>query len=478
MESKKDIGKFFRENLDQLNVAPSAMAWEGIEKDLKEKKKKRRFLIWFFIVAFVGGSISTYTVLTFNHFTNSNPTKENKSVPSGKNTNSSSIIAIDSNRNKNDNTKNTQNSLVSESFSKNESNINSSNNTNSVTSNNSISPSTRNDHKIDKKQSLKNKKSESLSTDYIAKNGKKQKKSITKNSSSTENDNRAYTNNSSKTEIGKTPLISEETTSEVNAEKSLTQTTIDSLNKKNNIVSEKEKSLTEIKKDSTSEQPQKEDNFGVVIAPYYGYSYSGKFGSGNTLSEKFNVTDENGKLSQNFGILVRWMGTEKLGIQTGIGQVQLRRFTEVEKNNSLFAYANNINTENPMQSYETIFANDNKVTFHEEITYIEVPLEAYYSWSKNKIGLASSFGISIYFLNKNDVYLESENVSKFRVGSHNNITSQCFSANAKLNLFYKLSKRIQLDLYPEFQFQFMRYKDTSNYYPYYLSLKAGISYKL
>ncbi|MCO6148217.1 porin family protein [Flavobacterium sp. NRK1] len=49
MEVKKDIGKAFREKLDNLDRMPNDALWDAISKDLDSKKKRRFPLFWFFI---------------------------------------------------------------------------------------------------------------------------------------------------------------------------------------------------------------------------------------------------------------------------------------------------------------------------------------------------------------------------------------------------------------------------------------------
>lgn len=478
MESKKDIGKFFRENLDQLDIAPSAMIWDGIEKDLKEKKKRRPFFIWFFIAAFVGGAISTYTALHFDQVPNSNSTNEKNSIPSETNTNSNNKITTDYNISKQKNSKDTTNSSVSSTSDDIKSLTDTHlKNTNSNSATATVVTSEKNLAVIDKISKSKNRINKKQNIAFNSKKANQKQNPNSEKASSDKLNLLALNENPSENNSEKKGTDVEKTNLQSITEGKLNPTVIDSLQKKNNTSSDKEKSLTETKKDSISELPQ-EKEYKIIVAPYYGYTYSGKFGDGNSLSNQFNVTDEGGKLSQNFGVLVRWMGTEKIGIQTGIGTVQSSRFTEVEKNGNFFSINNNIELDNPLETYSVALQNDEKVKFYEENSYIEVPLEVYYVVSNRKLGWASSFGLSFFFLNKNNVYLESDNVTKFRIGSSENSVPQTFTANAKLNLFYNLSKRIQLDLYPEFQFQIMSHKDVSGFYPYYLSLKAGISYKL
>lgn len=477
MESKKDIGKFFRENLDQLDVAPSAMIWDGIEKELKEKKKKRPFFIWFFIAAFIGGSLCTYTILHFESAPNFNSTDEKNLNPSETSPNSNTTTTTDYNINNQKSSKETIDSSIGSTSEETESvtNTNSKNKTSQSASSTTVT-SEKNLQGMDKNLKSKNRINKKQNIAFDSKKAKQKQNPNSRKVLSNSLNQLASVENSSQNDTEKKVLDSEKTNLQSITEKTPNPTAIDSLQKKNNALTEKEKSLNETKKDSVSELKEKEYN--IIIAPYYGYSYAGKFGGGNSLSTQYNVLDEGGKPSQNFGVLVRWMGTEKIGIQTGIGMVQSNRFSEVEKNNNFFNINSNIELDNPLETYSAALQNDQKVKFYEENSYIEVPIEVYYVLSNKKFGVASSFGVSLFLLNKNDVYLESENLSKFKIGTSKNSAAQSFVINTKLNLFYNLSKRIQLDVYPEFQFQIMSHKNVSSFYPYYLSLKAGISYKL
>lgn len=49
MDNNNEIGKFFKENLNQLDFTPSELVWDKIETDLKKKNKKRRFFFWWFL---------------------------------------------------------------------------------------------------------------------------------------------------------------------------------------------------------------------------------------------------------------------------------------------------------------------------------------------------------------------------------------------------------------------------------------------
>ena len=61
MENKKDIGQIFKEKFKNLDGIPSDSIWNSIEKDL-DKKKKRRFLMFFFLgfLCLLGTSVFLY----------------------------------------------------------------------------------------------------------------------------------------------------------------------------------------------------------------------------------------------------------------------------------------------------------------------------------------------------------------------------------------------------------------------------------
>lgn len=463
MESKKDIGKFFRENLDQLDANPKTLVWDGIERKLKEKKKKRRFL-WFFIISFFVVSVFSYTLL-YTYLIPATNSENNK-------------ITIPSNEepNRKESVKTNLKVEPSISIQPNDDLINSTTTAHDNTPKKS-KPTNYKERKANKIQIgsiTKKRKSEYLAFGSKKSNQKKIKK----------NKNTPQEGNLNSSSIKESLTLNEANEAIVESQKGEASTTnesktmpVDTITKKKNLKVKKEKALTQTKKDSTIELPG-EKSYDLIIAPYYSFTYAGKIGEGNSLSSNYNITNEGGKISPNFGLLLRWMGTERLGIQTGVGKLQSNRFTEVEKNSSLFAANSNLELDLPLAFYESAFQNDDEVKFYQEYAYIEVPLEAYYIVSNKKIGWAGSFGVSFFILDKNEIFLESDTVEKFRIGSAKNALPFTYTLNAKFNLFYNLSEKIQLDFYPEFQFQLMSHKDASNFNPYYLSLKAGISYKL
>lgn len=487
MESKKNIGNFFKENLEQLDRSPSSFVWENIEKDLDKKKKKRRFIIWFFFVAFICGSTATYTLVDYHQINQRNSNNENvltTDFNSKINKNSLGLTNSVNNENQTISNKEKKNlGLISSGKNDNQTLVNKNKKTttkgNTLVTENSISKNSKkttnityNYSKID--TSKKRKSKVKLIQSYAHKINKRTKSKLLSQKKSETNlltSNDSLPKNNSNINLVSNLNSSDDSLITKNKSKG------DSIFKKNIKITEKKKIIPTKEKDSTSDVVEKEKDKQLIIAPYYGYVFLGNFGKGNTLSKDYNILKEGSSITSTYGVLVRWMGTEKIGIQTGIGLINSNHFTKISKNESNFIDAKVIDLNTSAETINSIFTNSSQVIFTEENSFIEVPFEAYYIISNKKFGFATSFGISIFILNKNEIYLESDSVTKFKIGSSKNVAEQSFTANAKLNLFYKLSKRVQFDLYPEFQYQIMSYKDTPNYFPYYLSLKAGICYK-
>jgi len=457
MASKKDIGNFFKENLNELDIMPSNIVWESIEKDLIEKKKKKRVFLWFLFASFLGGALSTFIILNFL------PVDSMKNLEKINNEVNSNLPSLDSKDSFNDSSKSEIVTIDS---------INS-----------------RKDAEVKVNRNIEAAKAKKMQSkkDILSKN--KQSKSKTKNqflaaTKTSEGRIKSDINsNTNQTEDLDNPSIDNEETNLNTLKSSVKKNDNEFILKDLDSISKgkkgkNEKTLKEAEKDSLSKAIQKDKHLEMIIAPYYGLSYSGKMGKNNSISNQYDILDEGGELNQNFGILFRWMVSENIGIQTGIGVLQSNRFLEVIKNDRFFNYNMNLDLINPLENYTNLLQHDDKVKFQIENSFIEIPLEAYYIWSNKQFGLATSFGFSVLFLNKNDVYLSSSDVEKFRIGSSLNASSQSFSANGKINLFYKLTNRVQLDIYPEFQYQIMSHKNISNIHPFYFSLKAGVSFHL
>ena len=63
MEPKpNNLGEYFREQMDKLDVQLPASSWDAIEPHLPKKEKKRRLIIWFWLggLLFIIGTVVDY----------------------------------------------------------------------------------------------------------------------------------------------------------------------------------------------------------------------------------------------------------------------------------------------------------------------------------------------------------------------------------------------------------------------------------
>lgn len=229
-------------------------------------------------------------------------------------------------------------------------------------------------------------------------------------------------------------------------------------------------------KDSTKTETAK-SGYEITIAPYYGYNYTGNFSNGNFINDS-KTSKKASEFNTSYGVLIRIMGSSKIGMQLGVGIINSVYSADFTKESNSFINQNDVALSIPLEDLNQLFPNQTKVTSRQETTFIEVPLEAYYILSDKKFGMATSFGISFLKFQKNEVFLESDGVERMKIGKLENIAPFSSSVNAKFHLFYKITPKLYFDLYPSFQYQFMGYKGVSNYHPYFFSIKTGLSYKL
>ncbi len=110
--SKIDIGKAFREKMDQLEKSPSDNLWTNIEKDLNNNPKKRLPLFWIYSSILIAGLFlgGVYFYTTLPNDQNQLKQNNNSSVNQSKNTNEE-----ENEINTNDEIKNELNSVENES---------------------------------------------------------------------------------------------------------------------------------------------------------------------------------------------------------------------------------------------------------------------------------------------------------------------------------------------------------------------------
>ncbi len=480
MDTKKDIGQFFNDNLNHMDFTPNEDGWNKIEDELNEKKKKRRIFFWLFFGSFLSGCFLTlllgYNTNLFEKNATNNKKQNNTEtvVNSNKEENSKTSIdkldenSIDENAetkhlhnfkennvvsNQNDSKENILSNTSQQSLINKNSNYQI-NSKNTKRSNLNYSSNYKSSKAKRKNKSYSNQKSSALA--FNKKSNQKQNNSIKSNlnNSNLENTSAANFEKSLDPKNG----FKNDTTKIVLGELIVKDTTSLACSTKKPI--KETQKLSE--KDSTEVIAEKKSN-SFILSPYYGYGLINK----NQVTGNFKSTNNLNVSNEHYGFLLRWMGNKKLGVQIGLGYINASSKTEIEKTDS-----DNIKF-NDVENNSTItFPTSNKLTMSHDLRLYEIPLEFYYKLNDKKIGFAFASGISHTIIKDNNVYIEST-----RVGRLQTITNQSFSANLKVYGIYKFSDKLQFELYPSFQYQFLNSLKNKDLNPYILSIRAGISYQ-
>lgn len=530
MENKKDIGKLFKDNLSQLDYSPSEMVWDKIETDLKKDKKKRRFFFWFFLSSILIIGTSCYSYYYFNSTQEEKNNIKSNTNPKGnqQQENTNKLINSESKVNsKNQKEINTELVNSNPNFNSNKIERKKSNNTEAtykslnrfnqrVVSNKNKNIKNERNNINSNKNFLKNSKEKKVGTNYfnsktktLTKNlknstineffnsknntvtfSKKQKQAIYGNKSNNlKNKKKKKTNkknNKFKNTIVAVKSQSNESLSiDLNKEntansKVTNMIEIDSCNLDESCILPAEKTqkkpekkkLPEVQKDSIIKTKSKT----FIISPFAGFNSNFKIGTENNYGND-EVVDQPKKYGNIFGLKLKWMFSERTGIQSGISINTLYYNTTVKKQNG------NLETESIELNQEpniinTLFSTDEKVTFQQHLRYVEIPFEAYHYFNTKKMSHATSFGLSFYFPLKNQVNAYSDKITKMNIGKSQAYLKQGYGLNLNYYLNYNLSNKIQVFISPAAQFQFLGNLDYSQSTSYTLSISTGINYKL
>ena len=485
MDTKKDIGQFFKYNLNQMDFTPNNEGWNKIEEELNQKKKKRRGFFWLFLTAFLAGSIFTLLLVYSTNWMNSdfNNQKNSNATENNSNTSVSSNLNTKNSKSNNQNfINNSNNNIVNSTKESTSANNNQKNNNseNIELKNKSISNRDRvnnifknNNSNSIKKNSKKNSKKNftndafkfetNTNSKLLAQKNKKQSKKKNNNSI---NGISIITdlNDSSAKDIVGTNIA--QTESEIDTVKTIIelQETKDTLaiaatSKNKKLEPKKEKDSTEVK--------AKEKTNSFIISPYYGTGLFPK----NQVKGNFNSNNLVASKNEQYGVIFRWMTSQHYGLQIGIGYINTSTQTEIEKNNSNTLVVNDVNNNSGVT-----FPSTNKLMMHHNLSMYEIPLEFYYKLSDKKIGFALSSGISHTIIKDNSVSIETADET-IKIGSLESLTKSNFTANFKFYSHYKFSDKLQFEVYPSFQYQFLNTIKSKELNSTIFSIRAGIAYR-
>ena len=227
------------------------------------------------------------------------------------------------------------------------------------------------------------------------------------------------------------------------------------------------------------------------VAPVFAILKSNSFTNTSPINENL-ASSTKGENSYSYGVQVAYKINEKWSVQSGIHLQEMSY-----SNNDIAVYNSTLNS-----SSITHFGNGDSFTFDSNSTenlslssdfqssvispngsliqnygYIEIPVEVKYNFSNNlKFESHLVTGFSSLFLNKNEVNLNTETLSKsLEVTNLNNIN---FSGNLGFDFNYLFNKNWSLNVNPMLKVQLNTFnKNANGFAPFNVGIYSGIKYK-
>lgn len=507
MESKQEIGKFFREQLDKIDNTPNEKLWQSIDQDLNQKKRKR-LLFWFLPITAVLGSIIFMVLKAENKVeipAHQIKITKNVVLEAKKDTLKPNFLTKDSKQ-----LQNNSNKIVSTNEQKITKNAGFSTTKKSTNALKLVqnskrlvrSTATHDEYEITKKYRYSIAKNQSKNKFAVSqkskktwvKKSKKSKKNLQQKQLangrleiSTDQKHEDLISNSS---LSKLDLVAnnpqniekQNLESEVEIKMANSKTGIDSLSTNKKILqTEIKKPLKTAKKDDRTKvnNDKKLKKIYLFVTPFVGATKFRPTQSVNPFSDQYNAISTTGNVSSNYGVYLRAMFFEKLGVRIGVGKQNVGYETTISRNqNSLFDFRNidlQITTTEEMLANK--FVNENEITYLQKTSYNNFPAQIYFVFKENKFGFATAAGLDFMILGDNTLSVKSNSVSEFTLGAAKHLEKVSYAATLDLIFSYKLTKDFNFELCPNLKYQFKGYNRTNNFEPLILSLQTGFSYK-
>lgn len=475
MENKKDIGKAFREKLNDLDKTPNHSVWNSINAELQHKKKRRIAYIPFWMKT--AGIISLGLLVSFFVFTNSSENnyffkpKDSNHIDSK--TNTSGVEKKEITKEHSKNSQNGKSNISIEdsvSFKKTK-----------ILNHNITDPALSIKNNRIEQNSVENKRKHSLSEknkrhDLFAKENKSRrnhnKKLISKNKQKKSNDEKAILRSENlsliSTENESIPVIEDKASNN-----SLNIKKIDSL--KTEIKKEKKlelKKRLEEKVDSTTIDHKTFEVFAYGSPTYFNF-----ISNKSSIDNRLDSNSKTSKIRFSYGIYLSYEMTEKWSSRFGISKINLSYQTKNVPINT-FNYSNISYSQNV--SNASIYSQSNNsetMDIIQKISYTEIPLEIKYNFYNKHFGIGVITGLSYLFLNENSVVVKPQNGGNIEIGKTINLSDQTFSANLGASFYYRFSEKLKLNVEPMIKYHLKDYENSGdNLKPYTFGIQTGLQY--
>lgn len=499
MKEKKNIDRLFQERLKDFEVHPQPHVWEHIEANLNQKEKDRKVIPIWWRLAGVAAALVVILGIGFNIWNRQNNISDNTIVDQETKTFVKDALNSSGKKSTND-------SVVFEEVSKNDTKQNEPATTTSGSLNSSeniMNGSSKLVSNSNRNRQSEVKTNESSSVNQT--NSQLEKSKVAHAEISSE-ENKTIINQTGITQ-NNNDLNKDESSKGLNNIKQVSTATSmveNRINKdlENDIVPEKlkeEKSIEEAiaELEELTNEKEKETLNRWRISPNVAPVYFNSLGEGSNIHSQFNENGKTSNINMSYGIAASYAVSKKLKIRTGVSNVNLdyrtndvmtatglaRSATNSQVNIPNIKLNQNAGASNFMSSKAVSLSSapevikSNMAALEQQFGFIEVPLELEYSLVDKKLGLNVIGGFSTFFLNNNSLFLIDQSGTSL-IGESANLNDLSYSANFGLGMFYNFSKAFQFNLEPMFKYQINTFNNTSgDFQPFFMGVYTGLSFK-
>lgn len=488
MKERKNIDRLYQEKFRDFAPEPSPELWNNIAGKLKEKDRKKPFIIPLWIK--LGGVAAVLALVLGGYFFSQNNFTETQVVFEVEESAKPQINLPKINKNEQfTNASEILKNNIDETIysTSKDSKSSSSNNNSALASQNKSSKTEKPEFNLTKKENNTSK----ITGDSDGQNSALAKEDH-QNSEEKNSHHQDFINPNSKNEQQEAEAIAKNEANKPEIEKQLSIQ--DSLEVAQQLAQiEKDKNL-EPEEDLIAENTNKKLRLSTFAAPVF-YDNIGK---GSAIAPQFADNNTNSQVSMAYGMNLAYAISDKIKIRSGISKVSMSYDVEdisfsatLNPNNisSINYESDNVqldNSHSPSGLPGSEMGNSDGSNFsgtnmalpgeiNQQFGFIEIPLEIEYKLIDQKIGVNLIAGGSSLFLDENSIKVNTNNQNT-RIGEANNINKVSFSTNVGVGLDYKLTDSFQLNLEPIFKYQLDTFSDAPGVRPFYFGVYSGISF--
>ncbi|WP_405211358.1 hypothetical protein [Dokdonia sp. Asnod2-E02] len=480
MKEKKNIDRLFQEKFKNFEAHPSDRVWAGIAQN--QKKDNRTIIpLWWKVGGIAAGLLLLFGLGTLFIPSSTNgvtPIVNQDTITTESSTNQSVVKASSDSKEQQASDQTTITSKEQVIAASNSSQRNSQTKSNLTTTSNA---SGLNSGKTSRSNSKINTSPLSNESNGLIAH------SDVNNMTTSSTEKKATTTNQV-TKDQKTTIGKEDNPTTIAANEAVATKEKDLVEEAKQIELNKEESTVALKEENTNSSRW---DVGAVAAPVY----YGDFG-GSGLDKQFADNDKSGDVNLSYGVQVSYAISPKLKIRTGVNNVDLSYNTN-EISFSTNSLGRTLRGVNYSDNAKTIAIADNSTaqnnfntdgaipnigvtangSLQQQLSYLEVPLEAIYVITDKRVGVSLVGGVSTLFLSDNEVILKSNELST-NLGTASGVNDVSFTTNIGIGLDYKMTDKVIFNIEPSLKYQLNSFDNTVvDFQPYYIGVYTGVSYK-